>query len=147
MQQRLPEHELNWHFRGFLSHKSGHFILYLFIFSFFCFVLRLLFLSALQILCIYIIASGLDIFYEISACENMRIDEVVCFSFDFVALSYSYFLFLIYLIYFIIAQVPDCFLRSNRKCMNPDGRKGGEEVEKETIIKIYCLKEKSFSMK
>lgn len=78
----------------------------------------------------------------------MRIDEDVCFSFDFVALSYYYFLFLIdliyFIIYFIIAQVPDCFLRSNRKCMNPDGRKGGEEVEKETIIKIYCLKEKSF---
>lgn len=31
--------------------------------------------------------------------------------------------------------------------MNPDGKEGGEEVEEETIIKIYCLKENHFLIK
>lgn len=90
----------------FLISQDTSFCIYLF--SFFVVVLFFDILSALQILWKYIIASGLDIFYEISACENMCIDEVACFSFDFVALSYSYFLFLIDLIYFIFLLLLRC---------------------------------------
>ena len=44
--------------------------------------------------------------------------------------------------------MPVCFLMRDRKCIDPDGRRGVEKLggiqRRETIIKIYCIEKSIF---
>lgn len=146
----LLEHELTWHFRGFLSHKSGHFILYLFIFFFCCcFVFRHFVCSTNPLQIHYSFWFGY-LLWDFSMWEHVYQWSCLLFFWFCCFIIFLFFIFnwsYLFYYFFIIAQMPVFFLRSNRKCMNPDGKEGGKEVEEETIIKIYCLKENHFLIK